>query len=235
MKELSINGLYKSIDDRILLQGIKLKLNANRIYGLVGGNGAGKTTFFKCILGLSHSQGQIMQDGTPIISETINEFLKKVGTVFPFPDSYADYTIAQVFSDHLFYFECTDVDIKKSLESTGLTVPVNTKISSLSLGMKQRLNIAMALAHNPEILILDEPFNGLDRDGVDLLKEVIVKFIDDNKMVMVSSHSFNELEDIVTDLLLIQNGRLINESSIAMLREQNLTIEDFYRGVKNNL
>ena len=171
MTVLEITDLTKVVDQKTLLNNINLLLTSSHIYGLIGENGAGKTTLFRCLLGLSSFVGKIYIDNELVTKNNINEFLKKIGFISPFPDSYDSLTIEEVFEQHIRYYGVACIEAEKYLKEFGLTVSLTDKISMLSLGMKQRLNIALVLLHNPDIVVLDEPFNGLDREGISLLKK----------------------------------------------------------------
>lgn len=143
----------------------------------------------------------------------------------PFPDNYAKLSIYEVFEENLYYMNCKlSKNIDTILCDVGLKTSLETKIAELSLGMKQKLNIALALTHNPSILILDEPFNGLDRTGITMLKNIINEFKTLGKVVLISSHSFNELDDIISEVIVMDNGTVIAKDNINSLKQRGIKI-----------
>lgn len=233
MTMLNISNLTKVTKQKTLLKDVNLSLSSHQIYGLIGGNGAGKTTLFRCLLGLSSSTGQIFLDDIAITEDNMPMFLRKVGAVFPFPDSYDTFTVKEIVDDHLQYYHCSSIDVENYLKKFGLNVSLGNKISMFSLGMKQRLNIALACLHDPEIMILDEPFNGLDREGIALLQNLLVEYKQKGKIIMISSHSFSELESISDQIIMIQNGEILATSSVEELKRKGFEhLEDFYQELK---
>ena len=230
---LVVSNLTKVVKDKTLLKDVCLTLQYGQIYGVIGDNGAGKTTLFRCILGLSKPVGTVSLDDKNINSLNYNEFLRRVGVVFPLPDSFGTYTVKEVFEDHSRYYSCSFVDVERYLKKFGLNVSSEDKISKFSLGMKQRLNIALACLHNPEILILDEPFNGLDREGIVFLQQLLLDFKKQGKLIIISSHSFAELEKITDHLIVIQQGAVLADIDVKEIKRQGFkTIEQFYREIK---
>lgn len=233
MSRLTVSNLTKVVKNKTLLKDVCLSLNYGQIYGVIGDNGAGKTTLFRCILGLSKPTGTVALDDKIVNSFNYNEFLKKVGVVFPLPDSFGAYTVKEAFENHVRYYTCQFVDVESYLKQFGLNVSLGDKISKFSLGMKQRLNIALACLHNPEIFILDEPFNGLDREGILFLQQLLLDFKKQEKLIIISSHSFAELEKITDRLVFIQRGEILIDTDVMEINQQGFeTFEQFYRKIK---
>ena len=139
----------------------------------------------------------------------------------------------EVFENHTRYYACQSVDVESYLKKFGLNVYLGDMICKFSLGMKQRLNIALACLHNPEILILDEPFNGLDRDGILFLQHLLMDFKKQEKLIIISSHSFAELEKITDCLIFIQQGEILVDTDVLEIKRQGFeTLEQFYRKIK---
>lgn len=230
MRSLLVENLSKNKGAKSILKDINLSIEANKIYGIIGSNGAGKTTLFKALLGLINYSGTITIDDCVLKYDNSKEYFKKTGLVMPFPDYYNKLSIREVFEEHLFYMNYKlEKEITTVLEEVGLKTSLETIIEELSLGMKQKLNIALALSHNPEILILDEPFNGLDRKGIILLKSIIKRFKEHDKVVLISSHSFSELDDIIDEVIVLDNGEVIATDSIPVLREKAInSLEEYY-------
>ena len=172
MQGLLVNNLNKNIKGKDILNNINLSLENGKIYALVGSNGAGKTTVFKCIMGLTAYIGNI--DLNTVAEDS---YLRNIGALVDFSENQEKFTIKEIFEEHFTYMKMDikelDNYINSLLEKVGLSIGMDTKISSLSLGMKQKLNIALAISHQPKVLLLDEPFNGLDRSGVKILKKII--------------------------------------------------------------
>ena len=233
MSRLTVSNLTKVVKNKTLLKDICLSLNYGQIYGVIGENGAGKTTLFRCILGLSKPIGTIALDDKIVNSFNYDDFLKKVGVTFPFLDSFGAYTVTEVVENHARYYSCLVVDVESYLKQFGLNVSSNDKISRFSLGMKQRLNIALACLHNPEILILDEPFNGLDREGILFLQQLLLDFKKQEKLIIISSHSFAELEQVIDHLILIDQGEVLADISVLEMKRQGFeTLAPFYREIR---
>ncbi|WP_203648470.1 ABC transporter ATP-binding protein [Secundilactobacillus yichangensis] len=208
MTRLKINHVTKSIGNRNILRIDNLRFGNNGIYGLIGPNGAGKTTLLKCICGLLVTNtGDISIDNLVLNRDTRTDFLKKIGSVFAQSDSLFDLSIKELLDEHYFFFGLTAPQKwSPILENVGLNVSENQMIGNLSLGMRQRLLLAVAISHKPEILILDEPFNGLDPDGVVLTKDLIKQHSQD-KIVIITSHSFADLNGIITDAVVMADGQ----------------------------
>lgn len=235
MERLVINNLSKYIKYKSILQNIDLCFESNKVYGLIGNNGAGKTTFFRTITGLTSYSGTItVYDGQECFDK-LDFILKHIGIVMPFPEKYDNFSVEEVFEEHLFYMGVNEnVNIIKLLNYVDLSISLNTKVSDLSLGMKQKLNIAIALSHRPDILLLDEPFNGLDRTGIIKLKNIIKEFKESNKLVIISSHSFRELDDIIDSVIVLDSGKVVSVDDITSFQSKNINnIEEYFEVVKN--
>lgn len=152
----------------------------------------------------------------------------------PFPEKYDAFSVNEIIEEHLFYMSVNEnVDIFELLNYVGLNISLKTKMSDLSLGMKQKLNIALALSHRPDILLLDEPFNGLDRTGVIKLKNIIKEFKKIDKVVIISSHSFRELDDIIDSVIVLDNGKVISVDDISSFPSKNINnLEEYFEIVK---
>lgn len=208
MVNLKIDGITKEIEQRQILKVNQLSFTDKGIYGLVGPNGAGKTTLLKCICGLLFpDNGQIKIDQLELNKKNREQFLKQIGSVFAQSDSIFDLSIDELLAEHYYFFDLKrPKKWQEMLENVGLDVSAKQKIGSLSLGMRQRLLLALALSHDPSVLILDEPFNGLDPDGVVLTKKLIQQ-LSKNKIVIITSHSFADLTDVVTKAIVMAKGQ----------------------------
>lgn len=175
MSYIEITKLSKIINEKEVLNGINLNINSYEVCGLIGPNGAGKTTLINCIIGLVNaSEGSIKINNKLLKESTRYELLREVGTVLQYPSSISSLSISQIYNEHIHYMSCENVySLDNLLTMVGLKIPTNSIIGKLSLGMKQRLLLGLAISHSPKILILDEPFNGLDPDGTALMKNII--------------------------------------------------------------
>ncbi|RLK62727.1 ABC transporter ATP-binding protein [Atopobacter sp. AH10] len=231
---LRVEGLNKVIKGRTVLEDVNLSFMPNKIYGLIGDNGAGKTTFFRTVLGLTKYSGKFYIDGIEESNYRNDGFFKRVGVVMPFPKAYEKCTIQEIFEEHCFYMGIPEINrISSFLSRLGLNTNLNAKISDLSLGMKQKLNIALALSHRPDLLLLDEPFNGLDRTGIYNLKKVMNDFKQNNKIVIISSHSFRELEDIIDEVIVLDSGKIIASEDVNLFPEKGInSLDEFFEMMK---
>ena len=205
---MQTKGLTKIYSNTKAVDNVSITLEPGDIYGFVGKNGAGKTTFIRMILGLSKANEGSFDffDGEPL--ETAK---RKIGSLIETPSIYKNMSA----KDNLLMY-CTMLDVDKKcigelLETVGLTDTGKKKAADFSLGMKQRLGIAMALVGDPELLILDEPINGLDPKGIVEMRELLISLKNKGKTIFVSSHYLGELEKIATRYGIIASGRLVEE------------------------
>lgn len=235
MKQLVLSSVTKVTKQKTLLRDITLSLEPHHIYGLIGPNGAGKTTLFRCLLGLTSATGTITYDGKKVTAFDNADFLRQVGVVSPFPDSYDKYTVADLFERHMHYYDVSLLSIEHYLKTVGLKVSLNDTIGMFSLGMKQRLTIALALLHQPDIILLDEPFNGLDRQGMVLLQDLLIDCKEQGKLIIIASHSFSELENIADQIVTIRHGEIIAEVAMADMKEKGFeTLDAYYQQIQGD-
>ncbi|MCR5609442.1 MAG: ATP-binding cassette domain-containing protein [Lachnospiraceae bacterium] len=205
----SLNKVYgrkKVVDD------VNLNIEKGSIYGLIGKNGAGKTTIMRMIAGLAFPTGG---DIRLFENDNINSGRKKIGCVIENPAFYGNMT---GYQNLLYYNKMMGVkdnsNIEELIRLVGLDPYDKKKTKHYSLGMKQRLAIAVSLVGNPEFLILDEPINGLDPTGIKEIRDIILKLKNEkNITILISSHILGELEKIATHYGMINNGKLIQEFS----------------------
>lgn len=218
---LKTNNLTKKYGGADVLNKVSISLEAGKIYGLIGQNGAGKTTLMRLITGLAFpTDGSIELFGDSE-SKKLQEQRKRIGAIIEYP-SLIPYMSAQ---ENLRYHRIirgnpnTDVE-KELLELVGLSNTGKKKAKNFSLGMKQRLGIAIALLGEPELLILDEPINGLDPLGVVEIRKLINKLSDERQMtILISSHNLPELYQVATDYIIIHNGEVKQSITQAELDE----------------
>lgn len=208
--------MHKRFGKKEVLRGISLEANEGDILGFIGPNGAGKTTTIKLILGLQCiTSGSVKINGYDIQKDFTNA-IKKVGTIVENPDLYmymSGYENLKMISN--LYSGITKERIDEVIKLVGLENRIKDKVSKYSLGMRQRLGIAQAILHRPNLLVLDEPTNGLDPEGIKQIKDLIVKLANEEHMaVLISSHNLLELESFCTKVTIIKNGEIVETSTI---------------------
>jgi ABC-2 type transport system ATP-binding protein len=224
---LQTNCLTKRYGRQIAVDQVNLNIEQGDIYGFIGKNGAGKTTLMKMVCGLIYqNQGEIKLFG----SNDLQKGRKRIGCVIEQPALYPDMTARQNLTYYNKLLGIPDnSNIHDVLKLVGLQDTGKKKTKHFSLGMKQRLSIAIALLGNPDFLILDEPINGLDPSGIREVRELILKLNYDNKItILISSHILGELTKVATKYGIIDNGVLVDEFKASELEERCkkcLTIE----------
>lgn len=200
------------------LNRVGLQVVEGSIYGFLGPNGAGKTTTLKLILGLLKKQhGEITIFGKSFAKNRV-ETLKSVGSMIESPSLYAHLTAAENLRVLQTVYRCPGRRIREVLELVGLADTGGKKAGQFSLGMKQRLSIAVALLHQPSLLILDEPTNGLDPNGILEIRELLQRLNRERGItILISSHLLNEIEKLVTHVGIIRGGRLLFQGAFAEL------------------
>ncbi len=218
-----------------VLNKLSVHIKENSIYGLIGKNGAGKTTLIRIICGL-----QDPTNGTYFINKIDNKakdislVRKKIGAIIERPSIYEEMNAKDNIICQMKLVGLTNYqDVSKILDVVGLSNVGNKKVRYYSLGMKQRLGIALALVNNPNILILDEPINGLDPEGIIEIRELILKLNKEKHItILISSHYLDELSKVATHYGFIDKGRIIEEISS---EELNKKLTSFIELKVNNL
>ena len=210
-------GLQKSVDN------LNIHVKRGRIYGLLGRNGAGKTTTMKMLLGLTvPTSGTVHIFGENMQTQS-QEVLPRIGSLIESPGFYPNLTATEnlkIFADLRGLTKASY--IKSALELVGLPYRDKKLFSQYSLGMKQRLAIALAVMHNPDLLILDEPINGLDPIGIAEVRGFIRELCDlQGKTILISSHILSEIALLADDVGIIDHGVLLEEESLKELEQKN--------------
>ncbi len=221
---IETKGLTKYYGNTAAVRDVDLHVRKGEIYALLGRNGAGKTTIMKMLLGLSSiSKGSIHMFGKPLDGNK-KEFLGRIGVMIETPGFYPNLTAAEnleILADLRGYIKRNAIE--ESLEKVGLPYQDKKLFSEFSLGMKQRLGIAAAIIHDPEVLILDEPINGLDPIGVMETRNFIRALSQDyGKTILLSSHILSEIELLADSIGIIDKGILLEESSYEELKRRNM-------------
>lgn len=203
-----------------ILHALNLQVPQGSIYGFLGPNGAGKTTTLRLLLGLLRKQqGTIHVSGQDFQSHRL-EVLKKLGSLIEQPSLYMHLTGRENLEIFRLTYGCEKKRIGEVLELVGLKNAANKKAKAYSLGMKQRLSIAVALLHDPSLLILDEPTNGLDPNGIIETRELIKQLNREHgKTIVVSSHLLNEVEKMATHVGIINKGKLLFQGPLQELQQ----------------
>ena len=204
-------GAKKAVDK------VSLHVKKGGIYGLIGKNGAGKTTLMKLLLGLAQPQGgEIRLFG----SENLNKERIRIGSLIEEPAFYKGDTALENLKRFSLLMPATDDELKSLLELVGLADVGNKKTGRFSMGMRQRLGIAVALLGNPELLILDEPINGLDPAGIKEVRDLILELNKKGITFLISSHLLDELGKIATEFGMMNYGVIVEEISAEELRDK---------------
>ncbi len=217
---LQTNGLTKEYSRKKAVDNVSLTVRQGDIYGFVGKNGAGKTTFIRMILGLTRVTAGSFSffDG-----DTSQEHRRRIGSLVESPSLYKNMTAHDNLEMYSIMTGADKAEIGGLLELVGLADTGKKRAADFSLGMKQRLGIAMALVGDPELLILDEPINGLDPKGIVEIRELLLELKNKGKTIFISSHILGELEKIATCYGIISAGRLVEEITAEQLK--TLSIE----------
>ncbi|NEZ47247.1 lantibiotic protection ABC transporter ATP-binding protein [Clostridium niameyense] len=208
---LETKDLIKNFNGVNAVNKVNLKIKQNSVYGLLGPNGAGKSTTLKMITGLLRkTSGEILFNGHSWSRKDLNE----IGALIENPALYENLTARENLKVYATYLGLKEDRIDEVLKIVNLVNTGNKKVSQFSMGMKQRLGIAIALINSPKLLILDEPTNGLDPIGVRELRDLIKRFPKEGITVIVSSHILSEIELICDHVGIINNGVLGYEGEI---------------------
>jgi ABC-type multidrug transport system ATPase subunit len=226
MYAIETSGLthHFSSADRVL-DDISLLVPEGSIYGFLGPNGAGKTTTLRLVLGLLRQQhGSIAIFGMSLRRNRM-EILRRVGSSIESPSIYAHLTARENLAIWQIVFRCPATRIDEVLQLVGLAHTGSKRAGQFSLGMKQRLSIAVALLHDPSLLILDEPTNGLDPHGILEMRDLLIALNRDHgTTILVSSHLLSEIERLVTHVGIINRGTMLFQGPFAELSEKRKAV-----------
>ena len=205
--KLTVENLCKKIKDRVILDNINLNLESGNVYGFVGRNGSGKTMLFRAVSGLINiDSGKVMLDEKELHKDM--QVLPDMGIILENAGLYSEFTgrkNLQILAD--IRKKITPEEVDKAIEKVGLDPSDRRTYRKYSLGMKQRLGIACAIMEEPKFLLLDEPFNALDKEGQEKLSEIIRDMRDKGSLILLSSHDKDELENLSDVIYLVDSGR----------------------------
>jgi ABC-2 type transport system ATP-binding protein len=220
---LRTTNLLKKYKDKEVITDVNMSIKKGEIYGFLGPNGAGKTTIMKMMLNLiKPNSGEIEIFGDKLNAKSY-ETLKRIGSIIEYPVFYDKLTgreNLELHCEYLGYYDKSVID--KAIKLVNLTKIDNKAVKDFSLGMKQRLGIARAIITKPELLILDEPINGLDPIGIKEIRDILKMLNKEYGItILISSHILGEIEQIADTIGIINNGKLIEEVSMESIRENN--------------
>lgn len=219
---LKCENLNKLIGKKQILKDVSFDVEAGDILGFIGPNGAGKTTTIKLILGLqSISSGSVQINGFDI-KRNFEKAIEKVGAIVENPDLYmylSGYDNLKLIAN--LYKNVSNSRIDEVVKLVGLENRIKDKVSKYSLGMRQRLGIAQAILHKPNLLILDEPTNGLDPEGIKDMRELLINLASKENMgILISSHNLAELENFCNKVCIIKNGSVVETNNISDVKKE---------------
>lgn len=224
---IEVNHLSKQFKDTLAVDDLSFSVNEGDVYGFLGQNGAGKSTSIRMLLTLiKPDAGEIKLFGKDL-SRHRSEILQQVGAVIEKPDLYkylSAYDNLKIFAK-LSGIKVTKELLMKQLQMVGLAERADSKVKTFSQGMKQRLGIAVALVHDPKLIILDEPTNGLDPQGIADIRNLILQLSRKmGKTVLVSSHLLSEIELVATRMIIIHKGKKVVEGNVAELLDPSQSL-----------
>ncbi|SHJ82774.1 ABC-2 type transport system ATP-binding protein [Hathewaya proteolytica DSM 3090] len=237
--KLEVKDIRKSFGDTEVLHGITFSAESGRALGLLGRNGAGKTTTIRILMKVFNSnQGEVLLDGKPL-----DPMKSQIGYL---PEERGLYPEKKVIDQLVYLGMLRGISEKEAKENTtkwmerlGITEYLNRKLSTLSKGNQQKVQLAQTLVCNPDIVILDEPFSGLDPVNSQILKDVVNELIENNKIVIFSSHQMSYVEEFCSDIVVINHGNVVLEGDLKevkktfganriILSAENYTLEELY-------
>lgn len=217
MSVIRVQSLSKTFGDIQAVKNLSFEVPQGSVYGFLGQNGSGKSTTIRMLLSLIHPTAGTIELFGKDLKQYRHEVISKIGAVIERPDLYPYLTAFE----HLHYFaklgtgKISSASINEILKKVGLLQRMNDKVGTYSLGMKQRLGIGIALINNPDLIILDEPTNGLDPNGIADIRNLIKRLSkEEGKTIFISSHLLTEIEQIADHILIIHEGTKIAEGSM---------------------
>lgn len=221
---LETKNLSKTYDQQMAVHNICMRVRKNTVYGLLGPNGAGKSTLMKMLVGIIRpTEGQILFEGENLSRRCLSQ----IGSLIEAPALYGNLTARENLMVHTRLLGIPEERIDEVLDIVDLKNTGKKRAAKFSMGMKQRLGIAIALLNHPSLVILDEPTNGLDPFGVKELRELIASFPSRGITVVLSSHILSEVEQVVDEVGIISNGNLLYQG----IPDKREDLEDFFTDV----
>ena len=227
---VEIKEVFKTIDKEEILSGINLQIAEGEIYGFLGPNGAGKTTLVKCMLTLSTITSGSIEIFGKNLHEHREEILSQIGSIIESPIFYDNCTAKEILEIHAQYMgkNIIEANIISALKMVGLK-NTTKKVKDFSLGMKQRLGLARAFLTKPQLLILDEPINGLDPIGIQEIRNLLLSLSKEHGItILISSHILSEISQIADKIGFIKNGEIVEQVSMKEIRRENINLEEYF-------
>lgn len=221
---LTAEHIQKKYNGNTVLRDVSIRVRKSEIYGLIGKNGSGKTTLFRILTGLIQRYNGTVSVGEAGISKI------KISAVINSPSLFLNLSAFENLKLQALLWGIRDYGrIEPTLKTIGLERYKNKLVKSFSMGMTQRLKLGMALLEKPDILILDEPFNGLDPNGIAELREILLRLNrTDGITILVSSHILGELEQAAARIGILHDGVIAKEAFVRDIRQNGTTLEEFY-------
>ena len=205
---IKVENVSLKIKKDMILRDINVEFERGKIHGIIGRNGSGKTMLMKCICGfIRPTEGEITVAGKRIGVDC--DFPESVGVIIETPEFipyYTGFKNLKLLAD--IRHKITDEDIRKSIELVGLDSKLKKSVKKYSLGMRQRLGLAQAIMENPDLLILDEPMNGLDKDGVGEMRKYLLDLKAQGKTILIASHSAEDIDVLCDDVVEMDKGKM---------------------------
>ena len=226
---ITIRGLSKSFDQRSVIKGCDMTVKSGEIYGFLGANGVGKTTVFKLMIGLLRRDAGVVHIFGLDTDACREAILQKIGVSIETPTFYEHLGARENLAIHLSYMGA-EGDIDHAMHRVGLQGVGDRAVSQFSLGMRARLAIARAMVHDPDLLILDEPINGLDPHGIREMRNLFMELCkEQGKTIILSSHTLSEVEHNADTIGILVDGAIAKEQSIAQIKKVYAgCLEDYY-------
>jgi ABC-2 type transport system ATP-binding protein len=237
IRKINIENVSKNFGDIHALDNVSFDIPKNSIFGILGSNGSGKTTLMKIMSGLIKKwSGSILFNDKKYTNQNLN-LSNQFGFLIENPCFYEFLSARQNLEMLLRISNRTENHIKDIVESVNLTSRIDDKVETYSYGMKQRLGLAQTLLHDPEILVIDEPNNGLDPLGISEMNQIIKNLHDSGKTIIMSSHILNEIELLCTDVCILKHGKVLITESLTDLKEKSniytIEVDDIENSLKD--
>lgn len=212
---IQVKDVSLTLNKRQILKHVSLSLESGKIYGLVGNNGCGKTMLMKCICGfIKPSSGEVEVDGKVIGRD--EDYLPDAGIIIETPGFIPYYSGLQNLKVLAGIKNKIAVkDMREALQQVGLDADLKLPVKKYSLGMRQRLGLAQAIMERPSVLILDEPMNGLDRNGVEEIRRLLLSLRALDKLVIIASHNAEDIEVLCDKVYEMENGEILDHSRLS--------------------